>query len=92
MFVIVIICPLFLVLGYLIRFKKKLNLINGYRKGKVKDEDRYASFFGNYMFILSGITFLFGLSLEKFWTIGTILYVAFVILSAIYVSYKSWNM
>lgn len=45
------------IFGYMIRFKGRLDLINAYKKGSVKDEESYALWMGNSQ-LFSGLALL----------------------------------
>lgn len=47
------------VAGYLIRYKKRIDLIAGYRRGKFKDEAALARWFGNRLLAAAGIAMVF---------------------------------
>lgn len=48
----------FLVLGYLIKYKENLSLINDYNENKVVDKDKFIKWIGNHYFLLGILSFV----------------------------------
>jgi hypothetical protein len=59
----------FLALGYLIRFRGRVDLIAGYREGKIKDQQGLSILVGNSLFLLgiiAAVTLVLTLALPEF--------------------------
>ncbi|HTH83185.1 MAG TPA: DUF3784 domain-containing protein [Mucilaginibacter sp.] len=57
---------LFLLLGYLIKYKKKMNLIAGYDPTQIADKDGLANWMGGVTIVMGSILMLSALALHYF--------------------------